>query len=271
MTGFGKSGFEINHKKVTVEIKSLNSKQADISTRIPSLYREKEMEIRKEISDRLVRGKIDFGIFIENLGENGNAVINEGVVKSYFSELSRISQGLSIPVNERLLQIVMRLPDTVKVTYETLEEEEWEILRKHIFLAFQETDLFRIREGKALEKDLRENLGTITRLLDEIAPYEQPRIENVRNRLTANLESLQLNGNIDANRFEQELIFYLERLDFNEEKVRLANHCVFFWKLSKRPNPTGKNSPLSPRRSGAKLTPSEAKPTKVTFSGSWSK
>ena len=240
MTGFGKSGFEINHKKVTVEIKSLNSKQADISTRIPSLYREKEMEIRKEISDRLVRGKIDFGIFIENLGENGNAVINEGVVKSYFSELSRISQGLSIPVNERLLQIVMRLPDTVKVTYETLEEEEWEILRKHIFLAFQETDLFRIREGKALEKDLRENLGTITRLLDEITPYEQPRIENVRNRLTANLESLQLNGNIDANRFEQELIFYLERLDFNEEKVRLANHCVFFLETLEEAESNGK-------------------------------
>ncbi len=151
MTGFGKSGFEINQKKVTVEIKSLNSKQADVSTRIPTLYREKEMDIRREISDRLVRGKIDFTVFVENLGETGNAIINPGVVKGYFSDLSKITNELELPVNERLLQIIMRLPDVVKVNYETLREEEWKILHDHITRALDEADLFRIQEGKALE------------------------------------------------------------------------------------------------------------------------
>jgi len=228
MTGFGKSGFEINQKKVTVEIKSLNSKQADVSTRIPTLYREKEMDIRREISDRLVRGKIDFSIFVENLGENGSAIINAGVVKGYFSDLSKVANELELPVNERLLQIIMRLPDVVKVNYETLQEEEWKILHDHITKALNETDLFRIQEGKSLEADLRENLKSVVDLLGQITPYEQSRIDTIRGRLTENLESLRMNGNVDANRFEQELIFYLERLDFNEEKVRLANHCCYF-------------------------------------------
>jgi len=228
MTGFGKSGFEFANKRISVEIKSLNSKQSDISTRIPSLYREKELEIRRELSDRLVRGKIDFSIFTETLGESGSAAINSEVVKSYFSDLSRISAELSLPVSEQLLEIVMRLPDTLKVSHETLEEEEWQLLHLHITKAIDILDTFRLREGEALAADLRANLTAITRLLDEILPYEQQRIETIRNRLNENLASLRLNGNNDPNRFEQELIFYLEKLDFNEEKVRLASHCRYF-------------------------------------------
>jgi len=228
MTGFGKSVFEINHKKVTVEIKSLNSKQSDISTRIPPLYREKELEIRKELSDRLVRGKIDFSVYVENLGESGSAVINSGIVKGYFTDLSRISQELNLPVNERLLQIVMRLPDTVKVNYETLAEEEWQLLKTHSGIAIDAVEGFRIQEGEALAADLTANLAAIMQGLAEIEPFEQQRIESIKNKLNDNLESLRINGNTDPNRFEQELIFYLERLDFNEEKVRLANHCRYF-------------------------------------------
>jgi uncharacterized protein (TIGR00255 family) len=228
MTGFGKTEFEINNKKITIEIKSLNSKQSDINTRIPQLFREKEIEIRRVITDVLVRGKIDFNIYIENLGESGNAVINEGVVKNYFAELGQISKDLELPVNERLLQIIMRLPDAVKMNYETLEEEEWKILDQHIRKCLKLVDNFRLQEGNALETDLKTNVDIIMRLKKEIEPFEQQRIENTKTRLSESLEALRQNGNVDANRFEQELIFYLERLDFNEEKVRLDNHCSYF-------------------------------------------
>lgn len=240
MTGFGKAEFEINNKKVTIEIKSLNSKQADINTRIPQLFREKEIEIRREVTDRLIRGKIDFSIYIENLGDTSNAVINEGIVKSYFNSLSKINADLDLPVNERLMQVVMRLPDTVKVQYEQLNEEEWVVLLKYIRIALDQVDQFRQQEGQALEADLIVNIEQIIRLQSEIEPFEEQRIENVRGRLTEALSKLQLNGNVNPDRFEQELIFYLERLDFNEEKVRLTNHCNYFLETMKEPDGNGK-------------------------------
>ncbi len=240
MTGFGKTEFEINNKKVTIEIKSLNSKQADISSRIPQLFREKEIDIRRDITEILVRGKIDFSIYVENVGESGNAVINDGVVRSYFTQLSSLSRELKLPVNERLLQVVMRLPDTVKVTYETLGEEEWQMLDTYIRKALLQVDQFRIQEGKALETDLRNNINDIQALRKEIEPFERQRIENIKTRLTDNLESLRLNGSVDENRFEQELIFYLERLDFNEEKVRLENHCSYFLETLAEPESNGR-------------------------------
>ncbi len=240
MTGFGKAEFEINNKKVTIEIKSLNSKQADINTRIPQLFREKEIEIRREVTDRLIRGKIDFSIYIENLGDISNAVINEGIVKSYFNSLSKINADLELPVNERLMQVVMRLPDTVKVKYEQLNEEEWVVLLKYIRMALDQVDQFRQQEGLALAADLIVNIEQIIRLQNEIEPFEQQRIENVRVRLTEALSKLQLNGNVNPDRFEQELIFYLERLDFNEEKVRLTNHCTYFMETMKESDGNGK-------------------------------
>lgn len=228
MTGFGKAEFEINNKKITIEIKTLNSKQADINTRIPQLFREKEMDIRREITEVLVRGKIDLAIYLESLGETGSATVNEGIVKSYFLSLSKISGDLGLDVNERLLQIVMRLPDTIKVQYEQLDEEEFDTLLLHIRQALSQVDAFRIQEGKALEADLEFNIAQIVKLLEEVVPFEQQRIENVRTRLQEALSGLQLNGNVNPERFEQEMIFYLERLDFNEEKVRLRNHCQYF-------------------------------------------
>ncbi len=240
MTGYGKAEFEINNKKVSIEIKSLNSKQADISTRIPQLYREKEIDIRRELTDRLVRGKIDFTIYVESLGDSGSAVINEGVVKTYFSALSNISTDLELPVNERLLQIVMRLPDTVKMQYDQLDETEWESLLKHMRIALAQVENFRIQEGKSIEADLIANLEQVLKLQDEIEPFENQRIENVKTRLTEALSKLQLNGNVNPERFEQELIFYLERLDFNEEKVRLKNHCSYFLETMKEGDANGK-------------------------------
>lgn len=240
MTGFGKDELEINSKKITIEIKSLNSKQADVSTRLPQLYREKDLEIRRMISDKLFRGKIDVLIYSENLGDSGNTAINENIVKSYFADLSKISRELQIPVNERLLQIIMRLPDSVKTSFDALEEEEWARLSGKIAETLDKVDAFRNQEGRALEVDLRGNIETIQRLLSEIGPYEQPRLEAIRNRMKENLESLKLNGSVDQNRFEQEMIFYLERLDFNEEKVRLGNHLRYFVETMEEPESNGR-------------------------------
>jgi uncharacterized protein (TIGR00255 family) len=240
MTGFGRSEFEISNRKVTIEIKSLNSKQADVSTRIPQLYREKEIDIRRELNDRLIRGKIDFNIYLESLGDSGNAVVNEGIVKGYFEALRKISNDLGLEVSDRTLQVAMRLPDTVKVQYEQLDETEWEVLREHMRTVLDLVDKFRIQEGKALEADLVFNVKQIVRLLDEVEPFEDQRIENVRLRLTDALSGLKMNGNVNPDRFEQELIFYLERLDFNEEKVRLTNHCEYFLETMNEADANGK-------------------------------
>ncbi len=240
MTGFGKSEFEINNRKVTIEIKSLNSKQSDINTRIPQLYREKEIDIRRMINDQLVRGKIDLAIYVESLGDTGNAVINEAIAKSYFRSLSKISDELGVPVSDRTLQVAMRLPDTVKVQYEQLDESEWEFLKENIYAALKLVDNFRQQEGLALEKDLVANIDMILRLLDMVEPFESQRIENVKSRLGEALSAMQLSGTVNPERFEQEMIFYLERLDFNEEKVRLTNHCHYFMETMQEADANGK-------------------------------
>ncbi len=240
MTGFGKAEFETGNKKITLEIKSLNSKQIDINTRVPVLYREKDISIRKEISDKLVRGKVDFIIYIENLGNESSTKINESVVKSYYSHLNKISAELGLPVNEATLHAALRLPDAVKVEYEELEETEWELVLKQIRKALDDVDKFRVQEGKALDDDIRANILEIKNLLPSIEPFEKQRIETIKARIYENLGKLTLNGNVDENRFEQELLYYVEKLDINEEKVRLANHCEFFMETMDLDIPSGK-------------------------------
>ena len=228
MTGFGKAEFEVGNKKVTLEIKSLNSKQLDINTRIPALYREKDIEIRKLISEHLIRGKVDLALYIDNLGDESNAAINEGIVKTYFSQMKKINADLDIPISELTMQSILRLPDAVKMTYEQLDETEWLVMKQQLLNALKLVDAFRQQEGNALEVDVRGNIDNILSLLKDVEPYEGVRIETVKARLKDNLDELQLNGNFDKNRFEQELIYYLEKLDINEEKVRLQNHCDYF-------------------------------------------
>lgn len=240
MTGFGKAEFEVNNKKFTIEIKSLNSKQVDINTRIPAIYREKDIEIRKELSDKLERGKIDFNIYVESLGDESNSKINEPILRSYFKQLSKISAELNLATDHSTLQAALRLPDVVKTEYQTLDEEEWEIILKNIRQAIADIDKFRVQEGDALKTDILKSIDLIQSLLTQIEPYEGQRIEALRTRLTENLDKLSLNGNVDKNRFEQELIFYLEKLDINEEKVRLLNHCEYFMDTVAEPVPTGK-------------------------------
>jgi uncharacterized protein (TIGR00255 family) len=240
MTGFGKAEFETNNKKFTIEIKSLNSKQIDINTRTPALYREKDILIRKALSEKLTRGKVDFNIYVENLGDDSNSKINEPILKSYFEHLSKISKELNVAVDQSTLHASMRLPDVLKTEYETLDETEWVTIHANIMKALEDIDAFRVQEGKALLADISGNIQSIQKLLAELEPFEEQRIESVRTRLMENLEKVKLNGNIDQNRFEQELIFYLEKLDINEEKVRLTNHCEYFLETIIQPIPTGK-------------------------------
>ncbi len=240
MTGFGKAEFEINNKKFTIEIKSLNSKQIDINTRIPAIYREKDIEIRRELSDKLERGKVDFNIYVESLGDESNSKINEPILKSYFAQLSKISTELNLSSDHSLLEAALRLPDVVKTEYQTLDEEEWSTILKKIKSAISDIDRFRVQEGDALKLDIVKNIELIQSLLQQIEPFEENRIESLRTRLSENLDKLTLNGNVDKNRFEQELIFYLEKLDINEEKVRLENHCEYFLETMEEPFPTGK-------------------------------
>ena len=240
MTGFGRAEFEVNNKKITLEIKSLNGKQIDINTRIPSLYREKEIEIRKELSEKLIRGKIDLTIYVENHGEESNSEINESILKSYFKHLKKINTELNLNTDQATLHAALKLPDVVKTEYESLDEEEWQEILVNIQGVLKEMDEFRIQEGKALESDITENTKSIRDLLPQIDKYEKQRIETVKARLLENLNKLNNNGSADENRFEQELIYYLEKMDMNEEKVRLENHCSYFLETLNQPSPNGK-------------------------------
>jgi uncharacterized protein (TIGR00255 family) len=227
MTGFGKAEFEVNNKKITLELKTLNSKQVDISVRIPSVYREKEIEIRKELAEKLVRGKIDLTIYVENHGSESNSKINESILISYFEHLKGITDSLGLQSDQNTLLALLRLPDVVKTEYETFDEQEWHVVFKHLQKAIEEIEAFRMSEGNALEADIISNTGKIRELLQQVTPYENQRMEIIKNRLTESLGKLNLAGGADENRFEQELVYYLDKMDMNEEKVRLENHCLF--------------------------------------------
>jgi len=240
MTGFGKAECIFPNKKITIEIKSLNSKQLDVNTRIPSIYKSKDIEIRREISCYLVRGKVDLSLYIENLGEESNSSINEGVVNSYFRQLQNISKENNLPITERLLQIAVGLPDSVKVEREQLDEKEWQEIIGKIIEALEELDEFRIQEGKALEEDIFSNINLILGLMSQIGQYEEERITLIKERILNNLQELKTGDSVDENRFQQEMIYYLEKFDINEEKVRLSNHCDFFLENMKSDLPVGK-------------------------------
>jgi uncharacterized protein (TIGR00255 family) len=240
MTGFGKAEFEVNNKKITLELKALNSKQIDINARIPSVYREKEIEIRKELAEKLVRGKVDITIYVENHGEDSNSKINEPILKSYFESLKKINDELGLSTDQTIMQAILRLPDVVKTEYETLDEEEWQVILLHLRKALEDIDDFRRREGKALETDIIANTENIRELLQQITPFEEQRMETVKKRLTENLEKLNLNGTVDENRYEQELVYYIDKMDMNEEKVRLENHCNYFIETIVSPESNGK-------------------------------
>ena len=228
MTGYGKATVTFGEKKINVEIKSLNSKALDLSTRIAPLYREKEMEIRNRIAKTLERGKVDFSIWIEkDVGETATP-INAALVENYYKQISSIAETYHIPVPNDWFATLLRMPDVLtRVEVQELADEEWEAASQAIDEALQHLTDFRKQEGAALEKKFIEKVNNIERLLHTLENYEKERVNKIRERITDALEKT-VKVDYDKNRLEQELIYYIEKLDINEEKQRLANHLNYF-------------------------------------------
>ena len=227
MTGYGKSTAEIPNKKITVEIRSLNSKQFDLSVRIPFVYKEKEIILRNSLSRRLERGKIDLTITVEQLVKDVSSRIDHHVMAQYYEEIKDIAAELQIEEPKEWFLVLFRLPDVMKPDVEEIDDEEWETIEAAVDNAVDEVIAFRKQEGEMLGSVLREKIENIRLLLDKVAPYEAERIERVKLRLYEGLKSLE-GIEYDKNRFEQELIYYIEKLDISEEKERLANHLDYF-------------------------------------------
>ncbi len=228
MTGYGKSVVVFNGKKIYAEIKSLNSKALDLSTRIAPLYREKEMEIRQLIATKLERGKVDFNIWCEKDETQAATPINKGLVVEYYRQLKALSEENNIPEPDNWLPILIRMPDVMsKLDVEELSEEEWATARKAVEEAIDQLIDFRKQEGEALSKRLTQNIENIASLLRSIEPYETERTEKIRQRLVEALAKIPA-VEYDKNRLEQEMIYYIEKLDINEEKQRLTNHLGYF-------------------------------------------
>ena len=229
MTGYGKATAELSDKKINVEIKSLNSKAMDLSTRIAPLYREKEIEIRNEIAKALERGKVDFSLWIDKKDACELVTpINQDVVVAYYERIRTISETTGIPAPEDWFSTLLRMPDVMtKNDIQELSEEEWKAVHATVLQAIQNLVDFRIQEGAALEKKFREKISNIAKLLTSVDPYEKERVEKIKERITDALEKT-ISVDYDKNRLEQELIYYIEKLDINEEKQRLSNHLKYF-------------------------------------------
>ena len=240
MTGYGKAIAETHQKKITIEIKSLNSKQLDINAKLPWLYKEKEIELRNLVSQKLDRGKIDFSIYFDVHDDEYIPVINKATVKNYFNQLKEIADELNIKVDDQLLTTIMKLPETLKSEKPELSAEEWKLVRQQTEDALIMVDLYRIEEGNSIKFDLEKHIRNILSSLDVVQTFEGGRITRIREKLLSNLEENIKTENIDKNRFEQELIFYLEKFDINEEKVRLKKHCEYFLESMSNDEPNGK-------------------------------
>ena len=228
MTGFGKATGEINNKKITVEIKSLNSKQADISVRMPSFYKEKELPLRSLINKNLQRGKIEFNLYAELLGDNLTLNLNKKLFKKYYEEFSAAADEVNPQHTTDLIAIVSKMPDLLKAERDELDENEWKQVYEIIAEAISKIDEFRCAEGNSLAKELTLRVNNISELLVAVEAYEKERIETVKARIISNLKEVVDEKKIDQDRFEQELIYYIEKYDITEEKTRLSQHCSYF-------------------------------------------
>ena len=228
MTGYGKTSATFGQKTINVEIKSLNSKNLDLNVRVAPIYREKEMEMRNMLSVRMLRGKIDFSIWIERDNSAEAVKLNPELISNYYSQIKQIAEEKGIPAPQDPFQLVMRLPDVfTTVEQNELSEEEWNIVNKLIVSAIDNIEEFRLQEGEALKHKFEEKIANITSLLAQVEPYEKSRVEKIRERIVDGLSSIP-DVEYDKNRLEQELIYYIEKLDISEEKQRLANHLKYF-------------------------------------------
>ena len=227
MTGYGKTVVAFKGKKINVEIKSLNSKQLDLSTRIAPLYREKEMEIRQLIAERVLRGKVEFSLWIEKDASTEAALVNTALMEGYYQQLQDFAARHELADTD-WMQTLIRMPDVLtKTEVEVLDDDEWTVARQGVCEAVQHLVDFRTQEGAALEKKFAEKIDNIERLMQSIEPYEKSRVEKIRSRIVEGLKQIP-EAEYDKNRLEQELIYYIEKLDISEEKQRLANHLKYF-------------------------------------------
>jgi len=240
MTGFGKTKLETNNKVIGLEIRSLNSKQLDMNLRTPHLYREKELDIRKIIGSKLIRGKIDFYINIEQSSVDSAPQINNVVARHFYSQIESLSKELNLEKQNDILGIIMRMPDIITSTNEELNVEEWNDIEKAILETIEKVNAFRSEEGELLFKDFCQRIDKIKELLSLVEPYEKARIPHIKERIQMNINSLLDEINKDNSRLEQEMIYYLEKLDITEEKVRLLKHCDYFLEVIENENNAGK-------------------------------
>jgi uncharacterized protein (TIGR00255 family) len=240
MTGYGKAFAETPQKKIIIEIKSLNSKQLDLNVKLPWLYKEKEPEVRNLVSQKLDRGKIDFVIYFDVLDDEVATVINKSAVKSYYKQFRDIADELNINLDDQIFSAIMKLPDTLRTEKSEMPENEWELVKANIMESLSMLDLYRIEEVNSIMTDMKKCIAKILSLLETVATFEAGRITRMREKLQNILEQSPATENIDKNRFEQELIFYLEKYDINEEKVRLKTHCDYFVETMNTPSPNGK-------------------------------
>lgn len=227
MTGFGKASAELEKKKVTVEIKSLNSKQLDLSARMPSVYKENEIAVRNLLARKLERGKVDFLLYVENTASETNTQINQNILEAYYNQIKESADRLGIEVPQDWFQVLLRMPDVLKHESQEADAEEWNAISKVIDEAIEQIIEFRIQEGEMLKNLFEEKVANIASLLSEIEGYEAERVDKVKARIIEALEKIE-GFDYDKNRFEQEMIYYIEKLDINEEKARLTNHLNYF-------------------------------------------
>ena len=223
MTGFGKASLQLPTKKITVEVKSLNSKGLDLNTRMPSVYRENELALRNLLAQKLERGKVDFSLFVEVTGEETSSKINAPIVKAYITQMKAILPDAD---ETELMKMAVRMPDTLKTEREEIDENEWKQIQEVIDEAIENMLSFRVSEGASLEKEFKLRIENIRNYMNQALALDPERIATIKERLQTAIDELKVN--VDANRFEQELIYYLEKLDITEEKVRLTNHLDYF-------------------------------------------
>lgn len=239
MTGYGKAIAELPNKKITVEIKSLNSKQLDLSVRMPNIYREHEINLRNMLSRKLSRGKVDLSIYVENTSGETTTVLNHNIVEAYYKQISESADKLGVTPPADWYSVLLRLPDTMKYEIQEADEEEWASVLKAMDEAISQLQSFRLQEGQMLYNLFTEKINNIRTLLKEIEPYEAERIESVKSKILESLKKIE-DFDYDKNRFEQEMIYYVEKLDINEEKSRLTNHLSYFIKTMDKEEEQGK-------------------------------
>lgn len=227
MTSYGRASGLLDKRNISIEIKTLNSKFIDLRLKLPAGLQEYEMEIRKILHDKILRGKIEANFSFENQHSNETFAINETAFEAYFHQLKALSAKMNLGATD-LLGTIMRLPDVVTTGEQTISEEDWNEVVRVLYDALENLTNHRLEEGAAIEKDMRQQIQTISELLVEILPHENERIDKVRQRMSASLEEYLTRDNVDENRFEQEVLFYLEKIDITEEKVRLKQHCEYF-------------------------------------------